>query len=238
MTIPGFPALSPPSAQIGQALPVLYRQGTIIAWNSLTLQSTVRIDGVDFTDLPVLGLSEAGTYGPGDVVGILVAGQTMAIIGQMVRPNTADASSALSLLSAFIKTDTINNFENVTSTSYGNLTTTGPTVSNVHIGPSGKALVLLTAEVNVNEQGSAVWMSFSVSGASTITTSDGRALKLGKSGTLVAANMIFEAFMTSAVYLDFLTPGDNTFQAKYRIGSTAGVASAQAGNRNITVIPL
>lgn len=239
MTLPGFPPIPPPSARIGQAMPAGYRQGVIQSWNPLTLQNTVEIDGVLFTDLPVLGLAEFATFSAGDVVGLLVAGDTMAIIGQIVTPNTAQASEALGFLGAFVKSASVISLDTVTSTSYGDLAHVGPTVSAVHIGPSGKALVLLTAEMFCNEAASAVYMSVDVSAPSGIGPDDGKTLKLGKSGTLVAANLTHEMRATAAIYYDgTLTPGDQTFTAKYRVSVTGGAASASVASRNVTVIPL
>lgn len=222
----------------GQAQPMTYRQGVILTWNRVTLQNTVRVGGATFTDLPVLGLGESATYDPGDVVGVMCVGSTWAIIGQLALPNTPAAASALSALAAFINTASVFPVDNITSASFGDLAHVGPTVT-ASIGPSGCALVLLTASLNFNEAAGGVAMGVDVSGATTLAPNTAEALTYIKSGTLVAANMILGGRSTAAVWFNgTLTPGSNTFTAKYLITVSGGIAQGQAGDRNIVVIPL
>jgi hypothetical protein len=114
--------------------------------------------------------------------------------------------------------------ETTASTTYTDLATVGPT-QTVTIPASGKALVIVTALESTSNQSGIVFTSFAVSGASTVAATDARALE-------VQGNNAVRASATSVV--TGLTPGANTFTAKYR--TTAGTATFAA--RDIVVIPL
>lgn len=241
ISLNGEPVVSPPSARVGQAQPMLYRQGIILDWNPLTLENRVRVDGPDgpiFENLPVLGTAEAATYGPGAIVGIATVGQSWAIVGRFVTPGTPEAATALDFLGFFARSASVIDLDPVTSTSYGDLAHVGPAVT-VHIGPSGKALVILTAEQFCNQPAGAIYMSFEVTGANSLSPDDGKTLKLGLSGT--NTNIDSEHRASSIVYLDASvldTPGETTFTAKYRRSSSGVGANAVTASRNITVLPL
>jgi hypothetical protein len=76
------------------------------------------------------------------------------------------------------------------------------------------------------------WMSFAVSGASTVAASDIRSLAR-EHGTSSSTGYI----QASAVYVvTGLTNGSNTFTAKYRVSGTTGTDAF--ANRSIIVVPL
>jgi hypothetical protein len=109
-----------------------------------------------------------------------------------------------------------------TSTSYGNLADAVTTSVTVNTGVS--ALVLLYSNFN-NSGLNNTWVSFQVSGASTIAAADNSALMRNQTGG--------ERF-GAPFYLDnVLTPGSNTFTIRYRVTAGTGTFSV----RRIGVIP-
>ena len=117
----------------------------------------------------------------------------------------------------------IDALEATASTTYVDLTTPGPAVT-VQTGP--RALVLLSAHGTQSINPGNNFMAFALSGATTLAASDDKcALEtiVGSTGGLSAS-----------VYVDSLTPGANTFTAKYRVN--AGTGSFL--RRNLIVVPL
>ncbi len=113
--------------------------------------------------------------------------------------------------------------ETTASTTYTDLATAGPNSGGIITGP--KALVGLHCYSNHASTGVPALMSFAVSGASTIAAADAFAIGMeGPNGCRVG----------SLQMIDTLTPGNNTFTAKYR--TISGTATFQA--RRISVIPL
>jgi hypothetical protein len=119
--------------------------------------------------------------------------------------------------------------ETTTSTTYTDLATTGPTAT-VTIGASGAALVTVTGHIQPGASNQTAFMSFQVSGASSVAANDSQALirDFGSSGGTgyIQASATF--------YVTGLTGGANAFTAKYK--TTAGTATF--ADRNIIVHPL
>lgn len=137
----------------GSSQDVRYRQGTIVAWDPVTLANQIAVGTTILTNLPVLGIAEAVSYGVGDVVGLLVIGaadgrptSTYAVIGQLVTPNTQAAIDAVSQLNQSIFSDFVAAGEATSSATYVDLATVGPQV-NVPIGANGRILIIGTAQV-------------------------------------------------------------------------------------------
>lgn len=208
--------------------PMGYRQGEIRAFDAVTGANTVKVDGQDYIDLPILGIADAQTFRPGSIVGIVTVGGTWCILGRFVVPASAAWNESLGLLSSRITSTTVATNNTTNSTSYVDLGTTGPAVT-ASIGPSGRALVLVTAELAITTVGNGALMSFAISGATTAAAVDTRALAVSPSGT--GAWM-----MTRAVLVEGLTAGSNTFTAKYRSVVTGSTVAFQ--NRNLTVFAL
>ena len=121
--------------------------------------------------------------------------------------------------------NTVSTLQSTTSTSYTDLATAGPAVT---VTTGTKALVIVTAFNNGISGGETAFMSFAVSGASTISASDGNSFCTYNSdgGTVEVS--------ASAANVVTLTAGSNTFTAKYRAGSgTVGF-----GDRKIFVMNL
>lgn len=55
----------------GSAIPLRYRSGVLTSWNLSTGENTVRIDGADFTNLPIM---------PGTYLGVAQQGDTVALL--------------------------------------------------------------------------------------------------------------------------------------------------------------
>jgi hypothetical protein len=122
-------------------------------------------------------------------------------------------------------TNNVNTSETTTSTSYADLATAGPAVT---VTTGAMCWVLVTATESNNTSGQNVYMSYAVTGASSVSATDDRALLL----TAAATN---QAMRATHVYLETgLTPGSNTFTAKYRV--TGGTGSWS--NRRIAALPL
>jgi len=115
--------------------------------------------------------------------------------------------------------------ESTTSTSYTNLTTSGPAAT---VTTGTKALVLINAEIYNSGVSNKTFVSFDVSGATTSASTDARAILFN----LATANQ--ESKWGVATVITGLTAGSNTFTAKYRVAGGTG----SFANREITVIDL
>lgn len=147
---------------------------------------------------------------------------------------TADSTASTGLKWAAIPASAITNDtatvatqQSTTSTSYTDLSTSGPAVT---LTTGTKALVIITSEAGNNGSGAAAWASFAVSGATTIAASDANAIKVQNTGT---TNSMY--IRGSAATITTLTAGSNTFTMKYKDDSTG---TAFFKDRTITVINL
>jgi hypothetical protein len=212
-----------------------FRQGVVVAWNQETAENVVHVGGTDLVNLPVLNTSEAISLSPGDVVGIIVAGSTMAVLGRLTIPGTPAAASALDafrgkvLLSEQIVTDTVSPFEDTSSGTFTDLATVGPTCTDVLISATGRALVIVSCNMATPDKGGI--MGFEVSGATSLPADITRSVGLSASGTTSIG-----ALLSRVIEVPGLTPGLNTFTAKYE--RTSGVTAVGFQDRNLTVIPL
>jgi len=122
-------------------------------------------------------------------------------------------------------TATVATEEGTTSSTYTDLPTAGPSVT---VTSGTKALVILTAFITTHSNHSA-FMSYAVSGATTISASDSVALHSRVNASSGTQN--------SSASVVTLTAGSNTFTSKYRTDSgSAGVPLWK--NRGIFVINL
>jgi hypothetical protein len=117
--------------------------------------------------------------------------------------------------------------QTTTSTSYTDLATSGPAVT---VTTGTKALVIITSQIQPLAIDQTGFMSYAVSGATTIAAADKFSMLLRSSGT--NAMNIFRA--SSAFMIENLTAGSNTFTAKYRV--VAG--TTEYNFRQITVIDM
>lgn len=121
--------------------------------------------------------------------------------------------------------DTVAASETTTLTSYTGLSTPGPTFS---VTSGTRAIVFLSAFMSNSLAGAHTNTGYVVSGASSISASDGKALR-HESAT---ANAFVRA--TAVIFEDGLTSGSNTWFMQYRVGSGTGTWA----NRHLIVIPL
>ena len=111
--------------------------------------------------------------------------------------------------------------ETETSTSYDDMTTAGPAVT---LTTDTTALVIVSAVMS-NSGANQTYMSWAVSGASTVAASDAFALSNEGTNRMRASRMYL---VTS------LIAGSNTFTSKYKVSGGTGTI----GERRIIVFPL
>jgi hypothetical protein len=140
--------------------------------------------------------------------------------GQLFVSTGVNAIAARSPAQADVTTS-----ETTTSSSFTDLTTTGPAVTAT---TGTRALVFITCQMNNSTANFSV-VGCEVTGASSSSPDDSRSLVQDST----AGN--FEDVRATATHLyTGLTAGSNTFTLKYRVGGGTG----QFQRRSITVIPL
>lgn len=119
--------------------------------------------------------------------------------------------------------------ETSTSTSYTDLATAGPAVT-VTIGANGLALVILYSYLQGSSaaSGHSAFYGFAISGATTQAAADNAALRY-QPWTGNALGKLGASFVVTG-----LTPGSNTFTAKYKVDGSTGTWI----DRRISVVPL
>lgn len=153
---------------------------------------------------------------------LVAVGLVLVVTGQPPRPASAGPPTA-------VGSATVAAFETTTSAVFVDLATPGPTVT-VQVGPSGRALVIISAGMSVPDKGGA--MGFEVTGASHLPAALSRSLALGSSDPDPHASV--GAFFSRVVQVDGLTPGVNVFTAKYV--QTSGTSAVGWQDRTITVL--
>lgn len=207
---------------------VRFRQGTIKTFNPITLANTVDVGGTVFVDLPLLGVAEAASLDGGSIVGLLMlqserGSVTYAILGRLVTPGTAAAQEAITLLGSNTHVATVATLETISSSTFGDLTTAGPSIPDILIGASGKALVTLSAYVVLATAPGSAHMGYSISGATVRAASIPESLSIdGAVGAGINA--------TRSFLVENLTPGRHNFRAVYAVtGGTAGISGRTIG---------
>jgi len=117
--------------------------------------------------------------------------------------------------------------ETTTSTSYADLATTTDQVT-VNVGSSGLVVVFIQAQMYNTTTNDFCWVGFAVSGASTVSASDGQAM-FYESYAAASAHQSGTSFLVTG-----LTAGATTFKLKYRVNAGTG----HFLNRAIAAIPL
>lgn len=235
----------------GPSLEQRYRQGTILTFDPVTLENTVDVGGSVFEDLPLLGVGEATLLVPGAAVGLTVIGgpsKTMYITGRIVTPGTADAANAVALLNSQLYTDFVSSpsGDTCSSATYGDLATVGPEVV-VPIGPSGRILVMATAQIQWISATAATTIGdgrFDVafSGANSRTPNEAVDPLVGIASYTVSVSAGTNTFVaigsvTTQAVFSGLTPGETVITMKYR-RSVAATQDPQFFRRTLTVFKL
>jgi hypothetical protein len=143
---------------------------------------------------------------------------TAALLNTHLRDNLVDLDRRTSPSEGYVGT-----IETTTSTTYTDLATAGPAVTQT-IGSTGKALVALYAAMS-NAGGNFALMSYAITGATTAAAGDQYALQTNN-----ASDIRFGA----TVLQTGLNAGSTTFTAKYRATAT----TAGFNGRRILVSPL
>jgi hypothetical protein len=154
-------------------------------------------------------------------LGLGTAGQVLTVNSGATAPEWATPGASVPANASA----TVATYQSTTSTSYTDLATSGPAVT---LTTGTKALVIITGLLEDFDSGIEKWMSFAVSGATTIAASDTRAIVHN------ASTNNGRELRASATSVVTLTAGSNTFTAKYRTGA----ATAYYGDRDIFVMNL
>lgn len=134
------------------------------------------------------------------------------------------ADGANSITVARAETNEVLTSQTTTSTSFTDLTTSGPSVT---VTVQSRAMIFVSARVFNNTAGEICLVGVDISGASTVSAADNRAL-LYESG---AAN---DNLMATWNYMHTgLSAGSTTFKLEYRVTGGTGTFS----NRRIVVVP-
>lgn len=151
-------------------------------------------------------------YSTGEVV-------SAATMNTYIKDNLLDLDRRATLSSATVATS-----QTTTSTTYADLTTSGPAVT---VTTGTKGFVTLTSTMSNNTTGAFAYMGFAVSGATTTAAADTSALiDQFYTGTAISRS--------SAGCTSTLTAGSNTFTSKYKVSSNTGTFY----DRVILVIPV
>ncbi len=109
------------------------------------------------------------------------------------------------LSAATVTTDEVSN-----SASYGNIATSGPSVTITHAGTT--AVIWISALMYKIANSGTVYASVDVSGSNTIAASDANAI----SSSVVAATFSSNITLSRVLVLTGLTPGTTTFKMQYK----------------------
>lgn len=237
-----------------------YGQGILVSFDTETFENIVDYRGTRLTNLPVLSGPDALTYQAGDVVLLMrwsPTGNGLAsywIAGRPVIPGAGRGEAAVSFMSgalaraisAEVFADRIFTDEVAPQVQISNQTTfgdlpgsAGPTVTAT-IGDSGVAVVAfgcrIEASTNATPSTATGYMSIEVSGSTSVSPSVEDSFRwqmgdVGLSGTRV------DGVRASSVRpITGLNPGEHTFTAKYRTGTSD--ATVGFDSRALTVIAL
>lgn len=230
-----------------------FRQGTVVAYDQDTALNTVQVGNSLIDNMPILNTSEASLLVPGDVVGILTAGGTWAIMGRLVIPGTPEAATSIRSITNRIQASEDINEGYRTNNAYGDLTgpAVGPSVT-IRVGTSGRVLCFWTAEMgqSINAVGGGITaqerntphVAVQVSGANTIPPNDWNALNFNlehpPSGTAGAALSRFWIQCGTMHLFKNLNPGNTTFTLKYRTDTLVPNHRSYFNAREIAVFAL
>lgn len=215
------------------------RSGVVVAWDPLTAENIIEVDGALIENIGIFNTNEALLLKPGDVVKILTSGagaSSWGILGRFTLPGTPEAASALSMIRTYA--DAIPSLEFTSSTSFTDLATVGPQV-DVTVGPSGRLLIMATClfDYNGNDTQGGGYMAYDITGATSKAANEFDAVKSvfnASDATADTVNWIAGARMTAVSLEEDLNPGAHTITAKYKVLAN----SCQFGMRLLVAIAL
>lgn len=266
-----FPSddLTPLLTRRGGGGGVSYASGVIRSWNPTTFANVVEVRGTVFRNLPVLASTDALTYTTGDVVGLIShdptgsrGATTWAIAGRWVIPGTGKAERALEFMETTlarrlalkvfgeaILEDTVDGSASIGDQNSGNdwinlPGSEGPTITDVEIGETGRAMVIMTARLSVethttDAQIVGAFMSYEVSGATSVVPNLARALELQHVAQTVGDDdtQVVAATMSRVHVASSLNAGVHTFTAKYSAANSGSGQRSTFSRRQLQVIP-
>jgi hypothetical protein len=133
---------------------------------------------------------------------------TAATMNTYIKDNLIDLDRRATLVKAEVGTN-----QSTTSTSYTDLTTVGPAVT---VSTGALCLVGVIATQSNSGVAGETYMGFAISGATTVAASDEFATRW-TSSTANAWGRLAGVFAVAS-----LTPGSNTFTAKYKVNAGTG----------------
>lgn len=205
-----------------------FHTGEVLAWDLEAGTNTIRVLGTSFQNLHVLAAGSV-LISVGDQVAVWKFKSTYFVVGRI-----APLNQTLQLRGTYTSAAV-----GTTSTTFGDLAgSTGPTLTDVYVGPSRRCLLLVRASISVADSNGIVdstgVISVQVSGASSITPQWMEAAG-AHVGTLDKSVIASACTMTVIAAGDGLNEGLNTFQLKYR-SRNGQLCTFQ--DRNIAVIPM
>lgn|SRR5690606_10173124 len=268
--VPHWTQGAPPTPRLGgpPGKPASYGQGVIVAWDSSTFENVVRFHGTELHNLPVMAGADALTFQPGDIVGvqywapeggsgqywilprIIVPGSGAAELAISALTTNLGRAVALSVFGEAIHVAQVSAQVSLDDQDSGNTWidlpgSPGPTISDVEISATGRALVILTARLSVETHSddqivTRIAMSYEVSGATSQAPSLLKSLDLTMIETTLgdADTTVTQATMSRVHIADNLNPGTHQFQAKYTaLVDGSGGTLARVSDRQMQVIP-
>ena len=205
-------------SQVSGTTDIGYHIGTVLSWDDITAANTIRINGNEFNNLRVITAGPAINIEEGDTVVVMRFQTQYFILGKVAAPGAGAAMRAVAGFEPGAVT--------ASSTDWADLG--GPYVST-YIGPSRKALILVSCTTNCGDN-AAGCMSFAISGATNQDPNGFRGTWLNPAGDRVAVSTTQVVFLSQA---DGLNQGQTTFSARYY----ADNGSAIFDTRSITVFP-
>jgi hypothetical protein len=209
------------------------RQGKILAWDDLTGENQVDIEGQVFDDLDVLINGMGVRYTENDVVSVVRRQSRYFIQGKIGAVNGAAGSGIQEVTPNF--QDTVN------PTGGGWIDAPSGVVScDAYIGSSRRAIVWWRADVTCNN--SFAEISWTASGSSDISVAAFSGMSIFHQATTAgtpstAVKSTISGFFTVRPNSG-LQQGLTTFTMKYRVGVTGTGVNATIGAPQITVVPL
>lgn len=205
-----------------------FHTGVIKSWDESSGVNVVTVQGVDFSNLGCVQGGIGVLYQSGDVVAVMRFQTRYFVFGKIAAPGAGAANQIRSaVVAAQINQGAL--------ALYGDLTgSPGPTLNNVYIGSSRRALVLTS--MSNSSSNSSGYMGISISGASTISPVGSTVAWNSENGGAVTTAGSFSKMgvLTAA---DGLNQGFHTFAAKYGVILGAGGTGSVFADRNIAVIP-
>ena len=169
---------------------------------------------------PVLLVGDSGSGGTRGLVPAPASGDAAA--GKFLKADATWAVPASGGGSSF-SGNTVSTLESTSSTTYTNLTTSGPAVT---VTTGTTAVVCLSVSANKSGVGNTAFISVAVSGATTLAASDTNSASGAEALSTAGVSI------NRVLVLTGLTAGSNTFTMKYRVdGGTWNFL-----NRSLTII--